>query len=107
MGILDTAKELFELVQKADNIDLYRQTTALQQDIMKLLDENRDLRDEVRILRQQASIAESLEFSENAYYRRTESGREGPFCPTCWDREGKLVRLLRDSDAGLWCAARH
>jgi hypothetical protein len=40
------------------------------------------------------SINETLEFAEDVYWRRkNDQSFDGPFCPTCWDAQNKLVRL--------------
>ena len=54
MGILDTAKDVITLVQKADNLELVKQVLALQSDIMKMMDENRTLKDENCALKNRA-----------------------------------------------------
>jgi regulator of replication initiation timing len=53
MGILDTAKDVITLVQKADNLELVKQVLALQTDIMKMMEENRGLKEGNRELETQ------------------------------------------------------
>ena len=83
MGILDTAKDVITLVQKADNLELVKQVLALQSDIMKMMDENRTLKD------------------ENYYWLPKEDGTEdGPFCSACQDGDHKLVRATEGATRG-------
>ena len=57
-------------------------------------EENRSLKREVEQLKEQASAAASLEFAEAVYWRRDPQNRlDGPYCPTCWDDNRKLIRL--------------
>jgi hypothetical protein len=84
MSIIDNVKEAVTLVQRIDNLDLYRKILDLQAEVMALVEENNDLKRKLQ-------IAEDLVFRENSYWRR--SG-EGPFCCRCWDAESKLIRLI-------------
>jgi regulator of replication initiation timing len=106
MGILDTAKDVITLVQKADNLELVKQVLALQADIMKMMDENRALKDEIRTLRDQLNTRGKLIFRENTYWLSMDNGKDdGPFCSTCHDTEQKLVRLHALSIGGYRCPA--
>lgn len=91
MGILDDIKETVSIIQKIDNIDLYRKILDLQAEAMALVEEN-------RTLKAAASIEAELEYRQQAYWKKygTEK-QEGPFCPKCWDVERKLVRLLKSN----------
>ena len=82
MGAVDTLKEVVGLIQKVDNIDLYRKVMSLQEQVYELFEEN-------RLLKERLTMRETLQFKSNAYWR----GDEGPFCSSCWDGEQKLVRL--------------
>ena len=104
MGILDTAKDVITLVQKADNLELVKQVLALQADIMKMMEENRALRDEVRELKGQLHTKVNLIFRDNTYWLPKDDGTEdGPFCSTCHDSEQKLVRLHKLHSGGYSC----
>lgn len=66
MAILDTAKAVFELVQKLDNIELNKKIITLQSDIMGLMAENSQLKEQVSELRQKLSFHSGLVFREDA-----------------------------------------
>ena len=102
MGILDTAKEAVQLVQKIDNIELYRQILDLQSEALKLVEENGVLKSRIRELEEKFVIKQQLLHRENAYWISVEDGtprdvRDGPFCVHCWDKDQKLVRLHHGS----------
>lgn len=82
MGVLDTLKETVGLIQKVDNIELYRRMLDLQAQVQALVDDNRSLKERL-------AIRDQLSFRENSYFR----GDEGPYCSPCWDTRGILVRL--------------
>ncbi len=82
MGIFDTMKETVALLQKVDNLPLYRKVLELQNQINELVEENRRLKDRL-------GTRDQLTFRKNAYWRAD----DGPFCSRCWDSETRLVRL--------------
>src|SRR5688500_13565078 len=101
MGVIDTAKEAVQLVQKIDNIELYRKILELQSDALKMVDENSNLRDKVKELEGAFAIKDTLVFEDNSYFVVKESGKEGPYCSLCWDKDRKLVRKHKD-DHNWW-----
>ena len=103
MGILDTAKDVITLVQKADNLELVKQVLALQTDIMKMMDENRTLKEENRALQEQLHLKQTLIFKNNHYWMPKEDGTEdGPFCSACHDGNHKLVRMTAGATRGSY-----
>lgn len=102
MGIVDTVKDVAKLVQRADNIELYGKILELQSQIMGLLEENRDLKEQLRELRDNSDFRTSLVFEGNCYVRDTEAGREH-YCSKCLDAEGKAIRLQRLDRGLLYC----
>ncbi len=82
MGAVDTLKETIGLIQKIDNLELYRQMIDLQTQVFDLVEENRSLKERL-------STRETLTFRANAYW----AGEDGPFCSSCWDSKFQLVRL--------------
>jgi len=104
MGILDTAKDVITLVQKADNLELVKQVLALQSDIMKMMEENRELKEEIRGLTDKLRTRAKLVFRDNTYWMETETGQDGPYCSPCHDTGQILVRLHKTS-IGFMCPA--
>ena len=109
MGILDTAKDVITLVQKADNLELVKQVLALQSDIMKMMDENRVLKDENRTLQERLHTKAALVFRSNHDWLPKEDGTEdGPFCSACQDSDHKLVRMTEGATKGTrYCKVCH
>lgn len=101
MGMIETVKEVAELVQKSDNIDLVRKILTLQQEVMEQQEEARSLRGRVSELEELLSQHRKLTFRDNTYWD-DESGA-GPFCSGCWDSKKKLVHLHDYSDILLDC----
>lgn len=82
MGIIDTLKETVGLIQKVDNIELYKRMLELQTQAVSLVDENKALKEKI-------TTRDELTFKKNSYWR----GDDGPFCSPCWDKDNHLVRL--------------
>lgn len=60
----------------------------------KLVDENRALRDKIRVLEEVIQARKTLEFHHNSYWSRNEDGSlEGPYCSQDWDKAKQLVRF--------------
>jgi hypothetical protein len=103
MGVLETAKDAVMLVQKIDNIELYKKILDLQSDALKMVEENGKLRGEVHRLEEAFKIRDTLVFENNHYYGVKDDTKEGPYCTYCWDQDRKLVRLHKDDHDWWWC----
>ena len=94
MGVLENVKEVTGLIQKIDNIELYRKILDLQAEVFNLVDENRKLKQDSDELREKQRIKETLFFDKSVYVIQKADGKEeGPFCPSCWDGHKRLSRL--------------
>jgi regulator of replication initiation timing len=94
MSIIENIKSIANILQKADNIELYRKILDLQTDAMELVEQNYELKNEVRELKNKLSFRGNLIHRNNKYWKLNDQGDEdGPFCTTCWDVKELLVRL--------------
>lgn len=97
MNIIDTVKEVVSIAQKIDNIELYKQILSLQSDVLKLVDENTKLKQEIATFKETAKIKAALRFQNGEYFQKKEDDSEdGPFCQICWDVDQRLARLIPD-----------
>lgn len=93
MNIIEGFKSATELIQKIDNIELYRKILDLQSEAMGLVDQNNVLKEENKELKEKLKIKDNLVYRNNVYWLRLQEGTEdGPFCSRCWDVDNKLVR---------------
>jgi regulator of replication initiation timing len=90
MAVFETFKEAIGLIQKVDNIELYRQMLELQTQVFAVIEENHELRGENHALKEQLAQRQDLQFRENCYWT---SAGDGPFCSRCYDVDKNLVRL--------------
>lgn len=103
MSLLDEIKSAAEIIQKADNIELYRQILDIQNEALGLTEDIKVLKQENQDLKNKFKIAGELIFKDNAYYIADEQGniKSGPYCSCCWDDKKKLIRMLeRDNGWG-------
>lgn len=45
----------------------------------------------------------NLKHQYNAYWKIKNNKQEGPFCSTCFDKDGKLIHLIKNSDILYHC----
>ena len=106
MGVIDTAKEAVQLVQKIDNIELYRKILDLYADAQKMVQDNGKLRDRIKELETALAIKDTLVFEDNHYFVVKDGTKDGPYCTLCWDTDRKLVRKHKD-DHDWWRCLLH
>ena len=93
MGLYEAIKDGVEVARKADNIEVMKQLLDAQKEALDLFEENRALKERIRALEEKQKIQGSLKFRDNKYWREEGGTAEGPFCTSCWDVEGRLVRM--------------
>lgn len=107
MSILDNAKQVAKAVEEIHNLELYQRVLNLHADIIELVEENNRLRSEIAEIKKKAEIKGKMQHAMETdliYYLVDENGkRDGPYCPTCWDIDGKLVRLSPYGDGTHTC----
>ena len=112
-----TLKAVAGVAKDAGKITLYSDIIGLQQTMLELLadntkyvEENARLTREMATLRGRIADLESAEliratmvFKNDTYWRPLSDGsEEGPFCPKCFDGEGKVSRMT-DRHNGFTC----
>jgi regulator of replication initiation timing len=108
MSILDNAKGIAQAVHEINNLELYQRVLALHSDIIELVEQNNQLRQEVAELRRRLEIKGKLQpvmERDLIYFVVDEQGRResGPYCTTCWDIDGKLVHVYPYGDGTHIC----
>src|SRR4051794_3477310 len=94
-------KEAYSLVEKYNDVPLMKAILEARDEVFHLREENRELKERIRKLEEEAKIGGELKRRQNVYYRFSPDGRvTGPFCMTCWDGDSKLVNMLVNSMEG-------
>jgi hypothetical protein len=109
--IIDKLKRLRELNQQLKNVEVNTILSELQLAVADLKlelanerDKNVDLQDEIRELKKQLDLVNTIEFKNNFVYRKVDDRLEGPYCPRCYAKSQNLVRLVETSTDGFGCA---
>jgi hypothetical protein len=88
--IVNAAKEVYNAVQKYNDVPLMKQVVELQQAVL-------DLRAELIAAKKQLDDALAKLDVRHSMHKRGEyfykDGDEEPFCPKCWQQDSKLVYL--------------
>lgn len=110
-AIIEKLKRLRELNEQLKNVEVNTIFSELQLGLADLKlelanerDKNVNLQDEIRELRTQLDLASTVEFKNNFVYRKVDDRLEGPYCPRCYGKSQKLVRLVEVSEDGYGCA---
>lgn len=108
MGIYNTAKEAIKdavsLAQQSDNIQLYKSVLDAYNAAIELMSENADLREEIKKLKKEIELKETVHKRGDAYYKMNDDGNEeGPYCMNCWDSNHKLIHYRHLSGERYYC----
>ena len=99
MSLIETAKDVFDLVKKGATIGLQERLMTLREEALEMQEENLTLRTRVKDLEEKVRLREELAFDGELYWMQNPDGkREGPFCQKCYDSGGKLIRLQKGQD---------
>lgn len=90
MGILDSAKEIADLVKKIGDIELYRKIVELEGQLIELTHEKREFEERCDRLEKQLAFSKTLTFKAPVYYAE---GDSTPYCPICWEKDAKALHL--------------
>lgn len=91
MGVVDNVKEVADLVKKLGDIELYRKIVELEEEVLALNRDNRNLSDQVSNLQQKLSFSSKLTHKPPLYYAENDPA---PFCPRCWENDQKPIHLV-------------
>jgi hypothetical protein len=95
MGTLDYVKAAIELAKKAQQVEIAEQLMEVREELLSLREDNHKLREENAGLSKRLKLSTEMKFDRGAYWTHSDATKDGPFCPRCWDVDGKQVRLAR------------
>lgn len=90
MSVTEKLTSALEIVAGTKDVLAIQAVIEVQKDLSLILEENRELREENHRLKNIDILRQELSYKGNSYYK----GVEGPFCTTCFDNDGKLIRLI-------------
>lgn len=102
---LTSIKTLRELLKKnklspeiMEQVDLVKEHLLDASKLALALEEyNLRLKEELFVLKKERESVGNLEFNrdQGVYYGKAEGMDPGPYCPTCWDGDRKLIHLQK------------
>lgn len=85
---------LSDLVKKGMTIEAQEKIMDLREMVTSLREQCVDLREENTLLKLKLAEKETVFFEGGVYWAKKDDGtRDGPFCPTCHDKDSKRVRM--------------
>ena len=88
--MLPKFKDTVELVKKGATVEAQEKIMELREEFLELREQNLALREAVSSLESQLSDKHSMRFESPFYYK---DGDKTPFCPTCYETDGKQIHL--------------
>ena len=98
---IPTYKDIVELLKKGATVEAQEQIMKLREAVLELQEENVALKQKLREAEDALKLKDELQFDGAVYWRTQAGSRVGPFCPQCFDVEGKLVRLQSSGDVWI------
>lgn len=90
MSVSDTLTKMYDLVSGSNDPVLLKTVMEVQQELIRIQEENRELRNEVHELKNVNIVESELIFRNGVYLKG-----KGVFCSACWDKNKELVRVRK------------
>lgn len=100
MGFYDAFKDVVNVAQKADNVELYKQLLDLGAQALDLQVENARLKRENEDLKKQKDIEAHIVRHSQPFLTLDDDEQHLPYCAVCWAKEKKLYQMLKYSYHG-------
>lgn len=96
MGAAQSIKEVVDVVQKLDNMDLYRKVLDLQAEILAATSALQEKENQIKELEEQLRIKGRLARDRGVYWDQDEKGKPAgdPYCSYCWETARLAVHLI-------------
>lgn len=105
MGWYEAIKDGVSAAQKADNLPLVKDLLEAQQQIFDLINENNELKEEIRKLKGIVELEENIERHKDAYITLKDDSDKLIYCSCCWDTRRMLVQGQITSTGQYQCPA--
>jgi len=94
MSLIETSKEIYELIKKGATLELQEKLIKMREEALALQEENIALKEQIKKLEERLAVSKNLEWDGRVYWLIVPDGKkQGPFCQYCYDTESKLIRL--------------
>lgn len=92
-------REICELFASGKSERARRLLMEMQSRCIGLRDEIAMLKLRIEELEISLNLAQNMESEQGFYWLRVNGGRQGPFCPRCYEADGALIRLENQDGA--------
>jgi regulator of replication initiation timing len=99
MSFVDEVKSFAKLLQKVDNLELYREFVNLQTKAMELAGDNANLKKDNAELKERLEFREKLYFQDNMFWHVDDTEKKQPYCSKCYQANGKPIFLHDEGEA--------
>lgn len=93
MAALPSYKDIIDLVKKGATLEAQEKIMELREASLELQEENILLREQVKELQRRQDLHDKMKFRKPYYWME---GDDVPFCPKCWEENGKAIHLKGD-----------
>lgn len=95
--MIDNIRDAVKIVQKMDNMELYRDLLDLQAEALELTQKLKEKDGKIAQLEEALKIKGKMVLRRMAYYITDENGGkfiDGPFCTKCFDVDHVMCRIV-------------
>lgn len=103
MGLYENIKDVANVLQKADNIELYSRLIDLSSQALDMQDELSKLRTENRDLKEKKRLEDKIVRHPELFITLKDEQQNIVYCTHCWDAVKKLIQGHCDSIGQMYC----
>lgn len=103
MGWYEAIKDGISAAQKADNVPLVNNLIEAQKQILDLINENNNLKNENEELKAKKDLANKIERHKDACITLKDEPQKLIYCSNCFDTNQKLIQAQIYEDGQYWC----
>lgn len=97
MSVFPDFNEIKDLIKKGATLEAQEKIMELRVLIVNLQQENISLKNENKALIEELDIKGKMQFDGSVYWLKHKNeangNKDGPFCPACFDKDKKSIRL--------------
>ena len=101
MGFNESLEKMIGLATGSRDPIAMSAVMEVQKELIKIQEENRNLRLKVHELENERILDSELEFHGGVYTRKSDKRK---FCAKCWDNDKKLNSVIEHDMYGYWCS---
>ena len=94
MGLYEGIKDIAKIIQKADNVELYRQVLDLEAQALEMQAEIAALKEENAALKKGKDLSDKIVRYPQPYITLKDDDQNLKYCAHCWDSDKKLIQLM-------------